>query len=104
MVVESMQRRWPMAGGTAAPAPSFTCSLSALELEEEFTYLSMAVHARHGSVFAAGVRAEKGLKDKSCMHRHCAKLGLQSMPVQLRVLIISCPQCCCMALRCGRLS
>ena len=39
MMVESMQRRRPQVGGTAAPAPSFTCDLSMLELVEEFTYL-----------------------------------------------------------------
>ena len=79
-----MQRRRPQAGGTAAPAPSFSCDLSALELVEEFTYLGMAVHARQGFVYAAGPRAEKGRKAKS-MRRRCAELGLQSVPVQLRM-------------------
>ena len=85
MVVESMQRRQPQAGGTAAPAPSFTCGLSTLELVEEFTYLGMAVHARQGFVYAAGPRTEKGRKAKSCMRHRCAELGLQSVPVQLRM-------------------
>ena len=85
MVVESMQRRRPQVGGTAAPAPSFTCGLSMLELVEELTYLGMAVNARQGFAYAAGTRAEKGCKAKSCMRRRCAKLGLQTVPVQLRM-------------------
>ena len=64
MVVESMQRRRPQVGGTAAPAPSFTCGLSTMELVEEFTYLGTAVHAQQGFVYAAGPRAEKGRKAK----------------------------------------
>ena len=36
-------------------------------------------------VYAAGPRAEKGCKAKSCMCRRCAELGLQSVPVQLRM-------------------
>ena len=43
----------------------------------------MAVHARQGFVCAAGARAEKGHKAKSCICRGCAELGLQSVPVQL---------------------
>ena len=81
MVTESGRRR-------RAPAvvdPSFTCGLATLSLVEEFTYLGMVVHARQGFAAAAGARAAKGRKALGRMRRRCAELGLQSVPVQLRM-------------------
>ena len=76
VMVESMQRRRPQGWWYCCPCPQ-------LHLRSFYAGTCGGVylpgHARQGFVYAAGPRAEKGRKAKSCMRRRCAELGLQSV-------------------------